>query len=135
METKESLSIDLSDIQSEFIPGGSLLDFAPGGSYIPGKDIDGGKYIGLVRTWCGDRRVDRHVRIVDNELQEKNEYFYQGELFHAEEWGAGQGTWEDGNIKLSPFIHSIKSYIEILMTNWSEDDIDEFWKLAYEEHF
>ncbi|WP_435319013.1 hypothetical protein [Haloarchaeobius sp. TZWSO28] len=136
MRSNDFEYIDESEVKSEYIPGGSLLDFAPGGGYIPGKEIENGKYIGLVRTWGEDRRVDRKLRIVNNEFEEKMDYYFEGELFFSEEWNQGVATWNDGIISLPEgFTHTLKSYINLLIFNWSYDDINELWWEKYEENF
>lgn len=130
-----------SDIHSEFIPGGGVMSFVPGGEDgssfgIPGKAIDNGKYIGLVRMWGEDRRVDRKLRIVNNELEEKMDYFFKGEQFFSDDWGSNVATWDEGVIRLPEgFNHTLRSYIELLITSWSYDDINEIWWEKYEEHY
>src|SRR6056297_2959161 len=61
--------LDQDEIRAEFIPGGSVEEFIPGWgdntTPIPGKETEDGIYIGVVRIWGEDRRIDRSLRLVD----------------------------------------------------------------------
>lgn len=131
-----------SEIATEFIPGGSLMDFVPGGepgSSIPGKTIENGKYIGLVRMWAGDRRMDWKLRIKNDELEEKREYYFRGERFHSDSWDSSWGTWDSGTIRVGQggagAKHTIKSFIELHLEQASYDEINEVWWQAFEDHY
>lgn len=130
-----------SEISSEFIPGGSVMSFVPGwnegGSRIPGESIEGGKYIGLIRIWGGDRKLDVRIRIVDGQLEEKRDYYYQGEIFHSDGWSSSVGTWDRGTVTLPEGVtHTLRSYIELyVLDNWGNDEINEIWWEAYEDYY
>ena len=142
--------LDEDDIQAEFIPGGGVEEFIPGWgdniSQIPGKETEDGIYIGLVRIWGEDRRIDRSLRLADidfsdskaveGELEEKFEFYFKGEKFHTEEWSSSIASWYDCAVQLPEgFRHSLKSYIDLLITTWSYDDINEIWWERYQEDF
>ena len=130
-----------SEIKSEFIPGGSVLNFVPGGddapsAGVPGKPIENGRYIGVVRTWGEDRRVDRSVRIVEDNLEEKVEYYFEGEQFFSDGWDSSIANWDVGTVRLPEgYKHTLRSYIELLLESWSHDDINEIWWEKFQEHY
>jgi hypothetical protein len=59
------------------------MNFVPGGSDLEsghfGKKIENGEYIGLVRIWAGDRRIDWKLRVKDEELEEKRDFYFKGD--------------------------------------------------------
>jgi len=114
----------------EFVPGGGGPD-----SWVPGESIEGGKYIGLVRMWAGDRRVDWKLREKDNELEDKREFYFNGEQFSSDDWGSSWGRWDGTIININGTKHSLKSYIELHMEQGSYDDINDIWCQKYEEHY
>lgn len=142
--------LDQNEIQAEFIPGGSVKEFIPGWgdntAQIPGKETEDGIYIGVVRIWGGDRRIDRSLRSVDvgysdnktldGELEEKFEYYFEGEKFYTKERSSSAASWYDCAVQLPEgFRHTLQSYIDLLITNWSYDDINEIWWERYQEEF
>jgi len=132
--------LSLSEISSDFIPGGSVMSFVPGGDEtglgIPGKPIENGKYIGLVRIWGDDRKLDVKIRLVNDELQEKRDFYFEGELFHSTEWTSGLGTWSEASVTLPEgYIHTLRSYIELYLDHWGHDEINEIWWEAYQDNY
>lgn len=131
---------EVTEISANFIPGGGIMDFLPGGDDthlgIPGKTIENGKYIGLVRIWAGDRKVDIRFRITNDELEEKREYYFRGDMFFTDGWQEGAGSWHNKHIQLPEAVnHTLKSYIELYLEGWTVDEIDERWQLKYDEHY
>lgn len=130
-----------SEITSDFIPGGGVMTFVPGGDDtlgvgIPGKTIEGGKYIGVVRIWGGDRRLDVKFRIVDEELEEQRDYYFEGELFFSGGWESSVASWDEGIVRLPEgFTHTLRSYIELYLDGWDYDEINEVWWERYEDHY
>jgi hypothetical protein len=142
--------LDEDEIRAEFIPGGGVEEFIPGWgdniSQIPGKETEDGIYFGLVRIWGEDRRIDRSLRLgdagnsdskaVDSELEEKFEFYFKGEKFHTEEWSSSIASWHNFAVRLPEGTeHTLHSYIELLITSWSYDDINEMWWEKYQEEF
>ncbi|WP_311173482.1 hypothetical protein [Halobellus ordinarius] len=142
--------LDEDEIRAEFVPSGSVKEFVPGWgdnvSQIPGEKTETGIHIGVVRVWGEDRRVDRSIRFVDvsltdynavdGELEEKFDFFFEGEKFHTREWSPSGASWYNCAVQLPEgFRHTLHSYIDLLVTNWSYDDINEIWWEAYQEEF
>jgi hypothetical protein len=129
-----------SEISTEFIPGGNIMDFVPGGgdaeSGVPGKNIENGTYVGLVRMWAGDRRMDWKLRVKDNELEEKRDFYFKGEQFFSRDWDSSWGSWDWGIVTLPEgATHTLKSFIELHLEQASYDEINEIWWEAYEDHY
>lgn len=129
-----------TEVSTDFIPGGSMMDFLPGGDDthmgIPGKTIDNGKYIGLVRIWAGDRRLDIRFRITDDELEEKREYYFQGDMFFTDDWKESVASWYQKRVQLPEGAnHTLRSYIELYLEGWTYDEIGERWWFKYEDHY
>ncbi|TKX59695.1 hypothetical protein EXE48_14390 [Halorubrum sp. ASP1] len=126
-------------VSTNFIPGGGITSFLPGGDEshlgIPGETIENGKYIGLARIWSGDRRVDIRFRITNDELEEKRDYYYKGEKFSTDDWDEPAASWYNNHVQLPEGVtHSLRSYIELYLEGWDIDEIGELWRLEYEEH-
>lgn len=131
---------EVTEASANFIPGGSIMDFLPGADDtrlgIPGKTIENGKYIGLVRIWAGDRRMDIKFRIINDELEEKRDYYYQGNMFFTDGWQEGAASWYKQHVQLPEAVsHTLRSYIELYLEGWKYDEIDEGWRLIYEDHY
>ena len=129
-----------ADVSSDFIPGGDVLSFVPGGGGtglgMPGKPIEDGNYLGLVRIWGADRKLDVRFRVVDDELEEKRDYYFEGERFHSDRWNPSVATWTAGTVRLPEGgTHTLRSYIELYLDGWDCDEITEIWWEAYEEHY
>ena len=112
-----------------FVPGGSEVE-----SGIFGKKIENGEYIGLVRMWAGDRRMDWKLRVKDQELEEKREFYFNGEQFSSRGWESSWGSWDWGIVKVEGTMHSLKSFIELHLEQASYDEINDSWWQEYEEH-
>lgn len=132
--------LDEDEVQAEFIPGGSVEEFVPGwgdkSTPIPGKETEEGIYVGVVRIWGGDRRIDRSVRLadvgysgnntIDGELEEKMEFYFNGEKFLTQEWSSSVASWHNCAVQLPEGVkHTLYSYIDMLVTSWCYDDINE----------
>lgn len=142
--------LDGDEVRAEFIPGGNLEEFVPGWgnqtTEIPGRETEDGIYIGVVRIWGGDRRVDRSLRLIDldysgsniveGELEEKFDFYFEGEKFFTLEWSSRGASWHNCAVQLPEgFRHTLYSYIDLLVTNWSYDDINEAWWDWYQEEY
>jgi hypothetical protein len=142
--------LDEDEIRAEFIPGGSVGEFIPGWenktTQMPGKETEDGVYIGVVRIWGGDRRIDKSLRLVnidysesntvEGELEEKMEFYFQGEKFLTREWDPSIASWFNCAVQLPEGVTTtLYGYIDILVTNWCYDDINEVWWDWYQENF
>ena len=142
--------IDDDEVRAEFIPSGSVEGFVPGwgdkSTPVPGKETEEGIYIGVVKIWGGDRRVDRSLRLVDvsysgsntsdGELEEQFDFYFKGKKFHTKEWSPAAASWHNCAVQLPEGVrHTLHSYIDLLVTNWCYDDINEIWWDWYQEEF
>jgi hypothetical protein len=104
------------------------------------------EYIGVVKIWGGDRRVDRSLRLVDvsysgsntidGELEEQFDFYFKGKKFHTKEWSPAAASWHNCAVQLPEGVrHTLHSYIDLLVTNWCYDDINEIWWDWYQEEF
>lgn len=142
--------LDGDEIRSEFIPAGSIEEFVPGWgdktTRMPGQETEDGIYFGVVRMWGGDRRIDRSLRLVDvgysgkntieGELEEKFEFYFEGEKFATREWSPSVASWHDCAVQLQEGVrHTLYGYIDLLVKDWCYDDINEVWWDWYQDEF
>lgn len=142
--------LDRDEVRADFIPGGSIEEFVPGWgdktTQVPGKETEDGIYIGMVRIWGGDRRIDRSLRLVDvgysgsntveGELEEKMEFYFKSERFLSQQWSSSVASWHNCAVQLPEGVrHTLYGYIDLLVTNWCYDDINEVWWDWYQEEF
>ena len=140
--------LEEDEVQAEFIPGGGVEHFVPGWEEkrfgIPGKETENGIYIGVVRIWGEDRRVDRSLRLaevsygdgnaIEGDFEEKFEFYYNGEKFHTNEWSEGDGSWYNCAVQFNEGeMTTLYGYIENLLSNWCYDDINDVWWSWYQD--